>query len=124
MTSIIRYNSTSTADPTTNSTVVVSDSCGDEPYESLVPYLSLNVGSLSEATEEIASVNTTFQSYNKWTINNSSLLLDWAEPTLVQVLAGNTTLATQENAMVIDSNVSAAAYEWALLVIEDGTGHS
>lgn len=119
ITGIVRYDSTSTDDPTSTSTVVASDSCGDEPYESLVPYLSLDVGTLSEATEEVESLSFVFDNYFKWTINNSSLYLNWGDPTLVQVLNGDTSFDTSYNAVSMNSESSD---EWALLVIEDDSG--
>lgn len=119
MTGIVRYNSSSTADPTSTSTVVASTSCGDEPYASLVPYLSLDVGTLSDEAEDFESLDFVVNSYFQWTINSSSLYLDWADPTLIQVLDGNTSFATSYNAVAMNS---ASSDEWALLVIEDDSG--
>lgn len=59
ITGIVRYDSNSTAEPTTTSSVVTTSSCGDEPIESLVPYLAMNVGNFSQTTEEDLSFQFT-----------------------------------------------------------------
>lgn len=57
MSGIVRYDSSSTSDPSSTTTVTASTNCGDEPIESLVPYLAMNVGDFAETTEE----NLSFQ---------------------------------------------------------------
>lgn len=116
MTGIIRYNSTSTDDPTSTSTVTASDSCDDEPAASLVPYLSLDVGDISSTLDEFESLSFEFDSYFKWTINGSSLYLNWSAPTLTQILDGNNVFSAEQNSVAYNSSGSD---EWALLVIED-----
>lgn len=145
ITGIVRYNSSSTDDPTSTSTVVKSTSCNDETYESLVPHLALNVGNIVEQNE--VNVSTITEEYVKWAINGSSLLLDWADPTIKQVMAGNSSFPTAYN--VVPLNVSQCflrssrqiesllpnkAYKktqgtnnvttdkWSVLVIEDVSG--
>lgn len=120
MTGIVRYDSSSTENPTSTSTVVASSSCGDEPYASLVPYFEMDVGTLTDAVEDFASVGFEFDSYFKWTINGSTLVLDWADPTLVQVLDGNSSYASSYN--VVEMESASSSSEWALLIIEDDTG--
>jgi hypothetical protein len=50
ITGIVRYDSSSTADPTTTS-ITVGNNCGDEPMASLIPHLALDVGVYEEITE-------------------------------------------------------------------------
>lgn len=119
MTGIIRYNSTSTDEPTSISTVVPSNSCGDEPAESLVPYLSLDVGDITSTADEFESMGFKVDSYFKWTINGSSLFLNWSDPTLTQVLDGQKVFAAAENSVVYNST---GFNQWALLIIEDDSG--
>lgn len=122
MLGIIRYDSSSTADPTTSSNVTETMSCGDEPYESLVPYLALDVGTLSSAEEAFESLSDLTDSYFKWMLNSSSLYLNWSDPTLVQILNGDSMFPTDYNDVGIDSTNSSATDEWALLIIEDDSG--
>lgn len=100
MTGIVRYDSSSTADPTSNSTVTASTSCGDEPLESLVPYLALDVGDISTVADE--SLDFVFGSYFTWTLNGSSLLLDWASPTLQKITNGDSVFPTDYNVVAVD----------------------
>ncbi|KAK3938958.1 Cupredoxin [Diplogelasinospora grovesii] len=119
MTGIVRYDASSTSDPTSTSTVTASTSCSDEPYASLVPHLSLDVGNMPTITSE--DLSFTFDSYFKWTINSSSLLLDWAEPTLMKVFNGDSIFPTEYNVVAVQPS-SSTATEWAVLVIQDTTG--
>ena len=100
MTGIVRYDSTSTADPTTNSTVVASSSCGDEPQSSLVPHLSLDVTNIPIIAEEALAF--IFDTYFKWTINTSSLVLDWTSPTLLKIFNNETVFPTEYNVVAVD----------------------
>ncbi|KAH8878910.1 hypothetical protein GQ53DRAFT_673202, partial [Thozetella sp. PMI_491] len=96
ITGIVRYDSTSTDEPTSTSSVTDANSCADEPYASLVPYLPLNVGNIEQVTDELVSF-TTANAYFQWTINTSSLVLDWANPTLLQVMDGSSIFPTPYN---------------------------
>jgi hypothetical protein len=60
ITGIARYDSTS-ADEPTSAGITVGTNCGDEPLESLVPYLAMNVSNYSEVTED--SLSFPFSSY-------------------------------------------------------------
>jgi FtsP/CotA-like multicopper oxidase with cupredoxin domain len=64
ITGIIRYDSSSTADPTTTSTVTASTNCGDEPAASLVPHLALDVGTFAGVNQEDLSFS--FPDYFRW----------------------------------------------------------
>jgi hypothetical protein len=102
MTGIIRYDSSSTADPTTTSDVTVGTYCGDEPVASLVPYLALDVGNYTDAdvTEEALS----FLASNAftWTINSSSLYLNWSNPTTLRIFNNDSIWPTDYNVVAID----------------------
>lgn len=102
MTGILRYDSSSTADPTTTSSVTATATCGDEDSTNLVPYLSLDVGTMLAPNEQ--DLSFVFDDYFKWTLNGSSLLLDWADPTLVMVNNGDSIFPTDYN--VIAAEVS------------------
>jgi hypothetical protein len=100
ITGIIRYDANSTADPTTTSNVTVSSSCGDEPLAGLVPYLALNVGNYSEVLEQ--DLSFVFADYFTWTINSSSLLLNWSDPTTLKIVNNETIFPTDYNIIAID----------------------
>lgn len=100
ITGIVRYDAGSTANPTSVSTVTASTSCGDEPLESLVPHLSIDVGDITTIADE--ALDFVFGSYFTWTINGSSLVLDWANPTIQQVMAGNDIFPTEYNVVAVN----------------------
>ncbi|KAH8818025.1 laccase precursor [Hyaloscypha sp. PMI_1271] len=117
ITGIVRYDSTSTADPTSTG-ITVGSNCGDEPLESLVPYLAMNVGNYTEVTEEALSF--AFTNYFVWTINSSSLYLNWSNPTTLRIFNDEPIWPTDYNVVPIDQVDSSD--EWAVYVIQDSSG--
>lgn len=104
ITAIIRYDNGSTADPASTSTVIASTSCGDEPLESIVPHLALDVGTIASEADELvgfAVAGTAFQ----WTINSSSLVLDWAAPTINKIVSGDSVFPTEYNVVAVEVGV-------------------
>lgn len=99
ITGIIRYDSTSTAEPTSTG-ITVGTYCGDEPLASLVPYLALNVGNYIEVTEEALGI--AFQDYFLWTINSSSLYLDWSNPTTLRIFNNESIFPTDYNVVPVE----------------------
>nr|CAM12502.1 laccase precursor [Helotiaceae sp. UHH 1-13-18-4] len=120
ITGIIRYDSTSTSDPTTTTTVTESTNCGDEPYASLVPYLSMDVGSYTASSVAEQTLSFAFGSAFTWTINSSSLLLDWDNPTTLMIANGESPFPTDYNVVPIE--ITSSTDEWAVYVIEDESG--
>lgn len=121
ITGIVRYDASSTADPTSRSTVTTDQTCNDEPLESLVPHLALDVTDLTTtAFEELnfATGGPWFQ----WTINGSSLEIDWDQPTLLRMTDGETSFPTDYNVVTVDKKKSNNEQEFVVLVIEDDTG--
>ncbi|RDW71747.1 putative Laccase-2 [Coleophoma crateriformis] len=116
ITAIIRYDASSTADPTTTSTVTVSDSCSDEPVTNLVPYLAMDVSDITSTNEE--TLDFTFSDYFLWTINSSSLYLDWENPTTLRIYNSETIWPTDYNVLP----VSGTDDDFTVYVIEDQTG--
>lgn len=117
MTGIVRYDSTSTADPTTTSDVTIGTNCGDEPLANLVPYLAMNVADISEVTEE--SLSFAFGSYFTWTINSSSLYMNWSDPTIIRVYEDEPIWPTAYNVVPLTAD---SDDEWTVYVIQDLSG--
>jgi FtsP/CotA-like multicopper oxidase with cupredoxin domain len=89
----IVYYGDSTETPSTSG-YAYTDSCDDET-SNLVPQVAKSVSSADTQTSEeagIAIVNSLF----KWTLNSTSMVVAWGEPTLQQVLSGATTYETDD----------------------------
>jgi hypothetical protein len=101
MTGIVRYNASSTAIPTTTG-INVGNYCGDEPVANLVPYLSLSVGNYTSA--DVTDEALSFVDGNKftWTINSSSLYLNWSNPTTLRIFNNDSIWPTDYNVVPID----------------------
>lgn len=86
---IVRYDSSSTADPTTSANNQ-TDSCDDPDLSNLVPHLSQTVES---PTGEDLTVTVFANEENlfRWKIALDSMQVFWAEPSLMQVYDGNAT---------------------------------
>jgi hypothetical protein len=89
-----------------------SDSCDDET-SNLVPYVSKTVETADWSNLAVATVGRNSEGLFKWYLNSTSLLVDWAEPTLGQVLSGATEWET-ENAVLQLSE----ANQWVYLVVQ------
>lgn len=107
----IIYYGDSTTEPTTSG-YDYTDSCDDET-DNLVPYLSKTVQSPADRTEELpAGIAFTSDNLFKWTLNSTSMVVDWGNPTLSQIVNGTTTWDT-DNAIIELPN----ANEWVYIVI-------
>lgn len=120
ITGIIRYDATSTADPTTTSSVTRAATCGDEPVENLVPHLALDVGTYSSSAIQEEILGFVFDDYFKWTLNSSTLKLDWSAPTTLKIFNNETIWPTEYNVEALTTTSDTDI--WAVYVIEDTTG--
>lgn len=110
---IVRYDSSSTADPTSTSDAIsITSTCGDEPAASLVPHLALDVTS-STVTDELA-ISFDAATLFTWTINTSSLYLNWSDPTILRIANDDTIWPTDYNVEPLTS-----VDEWVIIVIEN-----
>ncbi|KAI8632817.1 multicopper oxidase [Xylariaceae sp. FL1651] len=88
-----------------------TDGCDDET-DNIVPYISKTVGDAEYDTSEEASVTLT-NSLFKWTLNSTSMVVDWENPTLSQVVDGETTFETDNGVIELpDANV------WVYMAID------
>lgn len=98
ITGIIRYDSTSTADPTTSPGNFVN-SCVDEPRASLVPHLSMDVA-------PVDALATTFEDVTfgpgVWLLNGTTLNLTWSDPTTLRIFNGEQIFPADYNVVAIN----------------------
>ncbi|KAI1269263.1 laccase-1 [Xylariaceae sp. FL1019] len=113
-TGILRYDSTSTADPETTDAGVVAN-CWDQDVETLVPVVPVDVTDLEQVVFEKLGSGVTQLSYFTWTLNSSTLYLDWAEPTVKQVEEGNSAYTGFENVVEVGNGFE--SNKWVVLVI-------
>lgn len=67
----------------------------------------------SSTTKEIATVGFNSDRLFRWYLNSTTMIAEWSNPTLLQVLNGSTTYATS-NAVIELPN----ANEWVYMVVE------
>ncbi|KAB8205459.1 extracellular dihydrogeodin oxidase/laccase [Aspergillus parasiticus] len=108
---IIRYNSSSTAEPTT-SAYSYTDSCSDEASSDLVPYLAIKASeNYVYSTSEDVAVQVT-ENALLWTMNKTSFRTQWDYPTLMQVAENNHTWTAKERIIHLPYRD-----EWVYMVI-------
>ncbi|KAE8382646.1 extracellular dihydrogeodin oxidase/laccase [Aspergillus bertholletiae] len=108
---IIRYNSSSTSDPTT-SAYSYTDSCLDESSPDLIPYLAINASeSYVYSTSEDVAVQVT-ENALLWTMNKTSFRTEWDYPTLMRVAENNHTWTAKERVIHLPYQD-----EWVYMVI-------
>lgn len=105
MTGIVRYDADSTKKPASKSTVHPPSSCGDEAQANLVPHMKMDVTNVAGITIEHLRVQLTHERLFQWTINSTSLALDWSTPTLGRMLHNDTVFPASYN--VVSVNASA-----------------
>ncbi|CAI6317592.1 unnamed protein product [Periconia digitata] len=106
----IIYYSDSTTTPST-SAYSYTDGCDDET--TLVPYISKTVGSTASTTaDEPVAVGFNSDNLFRWTMNSTSMVVDWADPSLGQVVNGNTSWEASEAVVSLPN-----ANEWVYIII-------
>ncbi|KAH8674148.1 laccase 2 [Xylariales sp. PMI_506] len=114
---IVRYNgSDADAVPITTVSSNIDNSCGDEPYDSLVPWVVHQVGASKE--EDILDVGWYYELdlVYHWTLRGKALTVDWAEPTLMDVYNDSLNYPSDSNVETIDY-----VNQWVYWVIQDLT---
>lgn len=94
---IVRYDGTSTADPTTTAWASATDdgsaACADEPLASLVPYVAVDATDLDTPTNTTTFAVDLYTSngIGLWEMGSTSFVSQWDYPSLLQVSEGNHT---------------------------------
>lgn len=111
---ILRYDSTSTDDPTSTAWAdAATDDCDDEDMTLLVPYLAIAASDTYEEEDDFAVQITTGGNGVLWEMGTSSFVNEWDYPTVLQAYEGNDTWgAAQEVYQLPDANV------WVYFVIQ------
>jgi FtsP/CotA-like multicopper oxidase with cupredoxin domain len=113
---IVRYNAASKAIPTTISPSY-PDACGDEPYASLVPHLSLHAGEIG--TYSTLDLIGNYTNVLRWTLNSSSLYLNWSDPTNLRIANNQSVFPTDYNVYPLPE-----PNKWVIWVLNDHSGFS
>ncbi|KAL4930442.1 oxidoreductase tpcJ [Aspergillus undulatus] len=112
---IIRYEGAPITDPTTSQLESITNSCGDEPYNKLVPYVKKRVG--NAAGQENLNVGWYYdlpELYFHWTLNTKALTIDWGNPTIHMVYNNESIFPTDYNIYEIPN-----AGQWTYWVVQD-----
>lgn len=134
ITAIVRYDNTSTADPTSSSVdgaIIGWDLCVDEQPTNLEPWVpvDLDMAKVVEGVQtEIVTGFYDDNTYLRWSVNGGSFMwVNWSNPALKDVIAGDLSgIPISDNIFEVGSNSSAKSTlrnetEWVVLVIEDTT---
>lgn len=114
---IIRYDSSSTADPTSTAHASAdTDDCVDEPAASLVPYLSIDADvSDHEDDFSVAIARTAGRFY--WSMGGETFNNDWTYPTVQQVYDGNSNYTSPQNCYELPD-----ADQWVYWIVQTTLG--
>ncbi|KAK1961680.1 multicopper oxidase [Colletotrichum sublineola] len=107
---IISYTGTITTPTTTGYSY--TDSCDDETAN-LVPHVPKSVSAADWADLEVASVQSNSEGLFRWYLNSTSMVVDWAHPTIESVMGGST--SWEEDDAVIELN---EANQWVYFVVQ------
>ncbi|KAL4994515.1 multicopper oxidase-domain-containing protein [Aspergillus recurvatus] len=101
---ILRYEGAEVSDPTNSQWTSIRNSCGDEPYDKLVPYKNLHVAWYYDLPEL----------YFHWTLNTKALTIDWANPTIKLIYNNQSVFPTDYNIYEVPNKD-----QWTYCVIQD-----
>lgn len=107
---IIRYDDSSTANPTT-SAYSYTDSCLDEDASNLVPYLAIDASASDEMSTNDLGMQT-IDDTTLWAFNSTVFRTKWENPTLLQVADGNDTWTSAQEVIRLPD-----ADKWVYLVV-------
>ncbi|KAK8004283.1 hypothetical protein PG989_004002 [Apiospora arundinis] len=108
---IVHYGS-STATPSTTA-YSADDNCLDEKASNLVPHVAKKVGTSLYNSLHNVSISKNDQKLWRWYLNSTTLKLDWANPTVMQIQNQMTNFAASDAVFQLEK-----ADEWAYTVIE------
>lgn len=107
----IVYYGNSPSTPTTTG-YSYTDNCNDEDASNLVPYLSNTVSNAYYNANENVSVAYNSDNLFRWYLNNSTMIVDRGNPTLLQVYNGDMSFSNSSNVITLPQN------QWSYIVIE------
>lgn len=115
---IVRYKKADCSeDPTTTVDPSITNSCNDEPYSSLVPWVSHQVG--ASAGEESVTVSFYYELdvIFHWTLHTKNLVVNWSDPTILDIYHNsNATFPEESNVVVVDNKD-----EWIYWIVQDAS---
>lgn len=113
---IVRYDSTSTADPTShaNDNAAV-DECIDET--SLVPYVKVDASDLADVSTDFSVAVAASAGRFYWSMGNSTFINQWNYPSLQQVNEDNNTWSAEQNMYQLPN-----ANEWVYWIVQTSLG--
>ncbi|KAF1813390.1 hypothetical protein P152DRAFT_395179 [Eremomyces bilateralis CBS 781.70] len=114
---IVRYAGAATdVDPTTSQWSGIKDSCGDEPYSNLVPWVKMDVGESSYKGDLPVrwyyELNLAFH----WTLGTGTMIVNWSDPTVSQLYHGDNQFEENDNVIRVTQSD-----KWTYWVITDQT---
>ncbi|TVY82302.1 Laccase-2 [Lachnellula suecica] len=110
---IIRYDSSSTADPTSVAVAAASeDTCEDEVASNLVPYLAITAAA-SDYSDDFAVQLVQSSVGGLWEMGEHSFFNYWDYPTVLQAYEGNDTWTDEQEVYQFPT-----ANEWVYFIIQ------
>jgi FtsP/CotA-like multicopper oxidase with cupredoxin domain len=107
---VLQYDgASSTADPTSTSSVVLRTSCDDEDLSNTVPFVPRQVPSNIVTTND-HKINFTSQEFPeqdnllRWDMDGSSQNVNWNQPTLRTALSGSTNFGNNSNVYFLNNS--------------------
>lgn len=107
---IISYGTVATPETTAYEYV---DACSDMDDSDLVPYISKTVSTETWNLDEGVTIGSNTEGYFRWYMNETTMAVEWANPSLKQLYNGNVTWEDDDAVVILDSS-----NEWAYVVIE------
>ncbi|KAL4899005.1 hypothetical protein BDW74DRAFT_171840 [Aspergillus multicolor] len=113
---ILRYTGSDlSSDPTSLQWDSIINSCGDEPYDRLVPYVQKTVGRAVDQTNlNVGWYYDLPELYFHWTLGSKALTIDWSKPTVKRIYDNESIFPSEYNIYEVPN-----ADQWTYWVIQD-----
>ncbi|KAK1993381.1 multicopper oxidase [Colletotrichum falcatum] len=109
---IVSYSGAAAGTTPNTTAYSYTDACDDET-DSLKPYIAKTVGAADVTDLQTASVASNSAGLFRWTLNSTSMVVDWAHPTLESVMGGVTSWETDDAVVELPD-----AGKWVYFVIQ------
>ncbi|KAH8653576.1 putative extracellular dihydrogeodin oxidase/laccase [Xylariales sp. PMI_506] len=112
---IVRYDSSSTEDPTSTAWASAAiDDCDDEDMSLLVPYLVVPASSTPDFTDNfVVQLTSGAESVTYWEMGSNAFLNQWDYPSVLQAYEGNDTWTAQQETYAFPD-----ADQWVYWIIQ------
>ncbi|KAK7964083.1 multicopper oxidase [Apiospora saccharicola] len=114
---VVYYGAATDGEPTTHAHGF-EDNCLDTDSSLLVPHIKATVGPNSWQSTNTVSIGTNDQSVFRWFINSTTMVVNWGNPTVLQVHNNESSFAKSNAVVQLATAANASKEDWVYVVVQ------